>query len=61
MRMARELGLEVWGISLRTEASGDLGEDAEGKQEPCGYLLMMVGKKQMKNLSGIWTKGSSPR
>lgn len=49
------------GIYLRTEASGGLGEDAEGKRGPCGYLLMMVGKKQMKNLSGMWTKGSNPR
>lgn len=46
---------------MRTKASGGLGEDVEGKQGPCRYLLMMVGRKQKKNLSGMDAKGSNPR
>lgn len=50
-----------WGGLYLTEPCGGLGEDAEGKQGRCEYLLMVVGRKQMKNLSGMWTKGSNPR
>lgn len=54
-----------WGLRQRKYFSEDRsswgpGEDEEGRRRPCGYLLMMVGRKHIKNFSGIGMKGSSP-
>lgn len=52
--------LEIGSCFSEDRSSWKPGED-EGRWGPCGYLLMMVGRKQMKNFSGIGMKGSSPR
>lgn len=55
------MGLGMGVVFLRTEAAKGLGEDEEGRWGSSKYLLMMVGRKHKKNLSGMGMKGSSPR